>query len=251
MHGSIDDPLIQQVVSSDSRDDLLMSAEHRFSAFKIKYGKTYPTQEEEDYRFGIFISNLGLARRNQIMDPTAVHGVTKFSDLTPSEFRRQYLGSGRQIQLPDYIPKRAPILPTVKLPDKMNWTKDGAVTAVKNQDACNGCWAFSAIAVLEGAHFVANRKLVTLSEQQLIDCSNDCGSKHPDVCNFGCEGGHRLLAYKYINDTGGVMKEEDYRFNGSKNNFCNVTDNSQLVASIRKYGRIEPDEAQYVRPSCR
>ncbi|KAK2660632.1 hypothetical protein Ddye_007165 [Dipteronia dyeriana] len=102
---------LQQVVSSDSNDDLLTWAEHQFSEFKKKYGKTYPTQEEDDYRFGVFMSNLRLARRNQIMDPTAVHGVTKFSDLMPSEFRCQYLGSGCQIQLPKDISK-APLLPT-------------------------------------------------------------------------------------------------------------------------------------------
>ncbi|KAI9200789.1 hypothetical protein LWI28_013226 [Acer negundo] len=249
IHGFTDDPLIQQVVSSDGRGgDLLMRAEHQFTVFKKEYGKTYPTQEEDDYRFGVFISNLRLARRNQIMDPTAVHGVTQFSDLTPSEFRRRFLGSGRRddqiLQLSKDISK-APILPTDKLPRSRNWTARGAVTAVKNQGDCDGCWAFSSIAVLEGAHFLANRKLVNLSEQQLIDCSKDCSPQVPNLCDLGCKGGHRLLAYKYIKNAGGVAKAEDYRFTGTENGFCNVTDNSQMVASISNYEYIGPDEAQY------
>ncbi|KAK2660635.1 hypothetical protein Ddye_007168 [Dipteronia dyeriana] len=182
------------------------------------------------------------------MDPTAVHGVTKFSDLTPSEFRRRFLGSGRRddqiLQLAKDIPK-APILPTDKLPRSRNWTARGAVTAVKDQGHCDGCWAFSSIAVLEGAHFLANRKLVNLSEQQLIDCSKDCSSENPDLCDLGCKGGHRFLAYKYIENAGGVMKAEDYRFTGTENGFCNVTNKNQMVASICKYDYIGPNEAQY------
>ncbi|KAH7567198.1 hypothetical protein JRO89_XS07G0030600 [Xanthoceras sorbifolium] len=85
MHGLNDHSSIQQVVSSNGHDDLLlMSAYNQFSAFKEKYNKTYLTQEEDDYRFGVFMSNLHQARRNQILDPTVIHGVTKFSDLMPS-----------------------------------------------------------------------------------------------------------------------------------------------------------------------
>ncbi|KAK2660633.1 hypothetical protein Ddye_007166 [Dipteronia dyeriana] len=243
MQGFIDDRLIQQVVSSDGRDDLLTSAEHQFSAFKKKYGKTYPTQDEEDYRFGVFISNLRRARRNQMMDPTAVHGVTKFSDLTPSEFGRRYLGSGRQIQLSKDLSK-GPILPTDDLPLTMNWTAKGAVTPVKNQGTCDGCWAFSTIAVLEGAHFLANGQLFNLSEQQLIDCSTEC-NKNGKVCNHGCEGGNRVLAFKYMENSGGVVQAKNYRFIGNNSGLCNVTENSQIVASLCRFHLIEDDHDQY------
>ncbi|KAK0576069.1 hypothetical protein LWI29_011312 [Acer saccharum] len=178
----------QQVVSSDGHDDLLTWAEHQFSEFKEKYSKTYATQEEDDYRFGVFMSNLRQARRNQIMDPTAVHGVTKFSDLTPSEFRSRYLGSGSQIQLPKDISKAPDLLPTDDLPPTMNCTAKGAVTPVKNQSICDSCPAFSTIAVLEGAHALADGELLNLSEQQLIDCSTDTCSKDHQVCNHGCKG---------------------------------------------------------------
>ena len=127
-----DDILIRQVVE-DGEDDHLLNAEHHFSAFKTKFGKTYATKEEHDYRFGVFKSNLLRAKSHQKLDPSAVHGVTKFSDLTPSEFRRQFLGL-KPFRLPADA-HNAPILPTDDLPKDFDWRERGAVTHVKDQ-AC-------------------------------------------------------------------------------------------------------------------
>lgn len=67
------------------------------------------------------------------LDPTAEHGVTKFSDLTPAEFERQFLGL-KPLRLPADAQK-APILPTSDLPEDFDWRDKGAVTPVKDQ-AC-------------------------------------------------------------------------------------------------------------------
>lgn len=127
------DLLIRQVVDHGEGDEnSLLNADHHFAIFKKKFGKVYATQEEHDYRLSVFKSNLRRARRHQKIDPSAVHGVTQFSDLTKREFRSQFLGVNRKLRLPSDAHK-APILPTNDLPGDFDWRDHGAVTAVKNQ----------------------------------------------------------------------------------------------------------------------
>ncbi|MBA0547794.1 hypothetical protein Golob_018936 [Gossypium lobatum] len=97
------DPLIRQV--TDVHDDgtepqQLLTAEHHFSLFKARFNKSYGSKAEHDYRFKVFRSNLRRAARHQKLDPSATHGVTQFSDLTPGEFRKRFLGLNRRLRLP-------------------------------------------------------------------------------------------------------------------------------------------------------
>jgi len=119
-----EDPIIQQVVNKGG-------AEYQFNEFKHKFGKVYSSKDEHDYRFNVFKSNLHRAKRYGIMDPSATHGVTRFSDLTPREFRNSILGL-KGVGLPRHA-KAAPILPTENLPLDFDWREKGAVTPVRNQ----------------------------------------------------------------------------------------------------------------------
>lgn len=122
-----DDPIIRQVIPEHEQS----IHHHHFSLFKTKYDKSYSDQKEHDYRFSVFKSNLLRAKRNQLLDPSAEHGVTQFSDLTPEEFKQRFLG----LRTPKFLQeaRKAPILPTGNLPEDFDWRDRGAVTGVKDQ----------------------------------------------------------------------------------------------------------------------
>ena len=146
---------------------------------------------------------------------------------THEEFKQVYLQ--QQVAYPeqDEHTQVHEVAINVTIPSSMDWRMKGFVThvsfqiliaqvmfykyctfvQVKNQGRCSSSWAFSAIGVLEGQMYKAKRKLVSLSEQQLLDCSGKYGNK-------GCYGGVPYKAFRYIHGEGGICSESRYPYLG-------------------------------------
>lgn len=169
-----------------------------WNSFKKAHRKEYLNDEHEQYRFGVFKTNVETIEKHNSEYAMGMHsytlGVNVFADWTVAEFRQHMFGtrygaaangtsksSGKFVRLPSMV----------TIPDALDWRKEGAVTPIKNQGQCGSCWAFSTTGSLEGAHFRQSGKLVSLSEQQLVDCSGKTG-------NEGCNGGLMDNAFEYI-----------------------------------------------------
>ncbi|XBH93778.1 hypothetical protein VPH35_084649 [Triticum aestivum] len=218
----------------------------QFLGFVQRFGKTYRDAEEHAHRLSVFKANLRRARRHQMLDPSAEHGVTKFSDLTPAEFRRTFLGlkTTRRSFLREMAGSAhdAPVLPTDGLPEDFDWRDHGAVGPVKNQGSCGSCWSFSASGALEGANYLATGKMEVLSEQQLVDCDHECDPAEPDSCDAGCNGGLMTSAFSYLLKSGGLEREKDYPYTG-KDGTCKF-EKSKIAASVQNFSVVAVDEEQ-------
>lgn len=66
-----------------------------WESFKNEFKRAYETMEEENFRFKAFIQALKSAdERNaneKALNGNAIHGITKFSDLTQAEFEAKFL----------------------------------------------------------------------------------------------------------------------------------------------------------------
>lgn len=128
-------------------------------------------------------------------------GLNAFADLTHDEFRKRMnlVARGppkRQRRAQQHAARDES--GTAVNPSFVDWRLNGSVTAVKTQGACGACWAFASTGAMEGAHQRKTGKLVSLSEQQLIDC---------EPTNLGCRGGLEPNAFSYvIHSSHGIKK---------------------------------------------
>uniref|UniRef100_A0A3Q3RU34 Cathepsin L.1 n=2 Tax=Mastacembelus armatus TaxID=205130 RepID=A0A3Q3RU34_9TELE len=183
-----------------------------FHAWKLNFGKSYNSPSEEAHRRQIWLSNRKLVLVHNILADQGIKsyrlGMNYFADMENEEYRR-LISQGCLGSFNASLPRRGSAFlraPEVTdLPATVDWRDKGYVTDVKDQKECGSCWAFSATGSLEGQNFRKTGKLVSLSEQQLVDCSGAYG-------NMGCMGGLMDYAFQYIQANKGIDTEESYPY---------------------------------------
>uniref|UniRef100_A0A914WAQ5 Cathepsin L-like n=1 Tax=Plectus sambesii TaxID=2011161 RepID=A0A914WAQ5_9BILA len=210
--------------TSESTEDIDESAEEDdestddnneladWEAYKEMHGKVYTSESEDSERLQIFLTAQQTIREHNEAyargEKDFYLGLNHLSDLLPEEYNilNGFIPlSDDSLANDNYTTILPPI--NVKLPRSVDWRRRGYVTPVKNQGRCGSCWSFGATGALEGQTKRKTGRLVSLSEQNLVDCSGKYG-------NHGCKGGNAERAFQYIRDNRGIDTERSYPYEG-------------------------------------
>lgn len=207
----------------------------KHESWMARHGRTYENDAEKMKRLNIFKKNVKYIESfNNNGTKSYKLGINEFADLTSEEFLRYYTTNHGLNNYKFSSTKSQQLSPTTissfnenmsDVPSDMDWRKSGIVTSIKNQGQCGCCWAFSAVAALEGANKLSTGKLISLSEQQLLDCSTE---------NDGCNGGLITTAYDFIVNNGGIASESDYPYEENQDS-CKSQD---TVVKMNRYENV-------------
>jgi len=174
----------------------LTAIEKNFMTYVVENGKSYGTKEEYEFRFNLFQEAEKSIANLNFMNTSATYGHNMFSDMTQDE-KKKFLGYVGPQDLNEEDAFEG--MPTA---DSVDWRTQGVVNPVKNQGQCGSCWAFSAVSAIESHHAISTGNLVSLSEQQVVDCDTTC---------YGCNGGLQSYAFKYA-ESHNIALESAYTY---------------------------------------
>nr|ACP18830.1 cysteine proteinase 1 [Chrysomela tremula] len=211
------------------------SDQELWADFKKAHGKTYKSLREEKLRFNIFQDTLReIAAHNakyESGESTYYLAINQFSDITDEEFRAMLMKNVES--RPSLEDMEIANLTVGAAPESIDWRTEGAVLPIRNQEDCGSCWAFSAVAAVEGQAAIKSGSKTPLSVQQLVDCSTEGG-------NSGCNGGLMNGAFDYIK-ANGLESDAKYPYTGTDDS-CKADKSSSLV-KLTGYKKVASSEA--------
>nr|GEV19111.1 senescence-specific cysteine protease SAG39-like [Tanacetum cinerariifolium] len=211
-----------QVTSRTLNEETMLQ---RHQEWMARYGRVYRDDVEKEMRFKIFKSNVAYIETfNNAGNHAYKLSVNEFADQTSDEFKatRNGFKFPSERTLRETTPFRYDDVTAV--PSTMDWRKKGAVTPIKDQGQCGSCWAFSTIAATEGITQLTTGKLISLSEQELMDCDRS-------GVDQGCEGGYMDDGFKFIVQNKGINTEAAYPYQATDAT-CNTKKESIRAANI-------------------
>ncbi|KAL6865158.1 hypothetical protein ACP4OV_016309 [Aristida adscensionis] len=224
--------LATRAPSTSGLEEEAMKARHEM--WMVEYGRTYRDEVEKAHRFKVFKENIDFIERSSRAAGNGKYPlkINKFADMSKEEFKAMYtrsnpVSSTTAKKVPGF--KYANVTLT-DLPEEVDWIKNGAVTKIKDQKDCECCWAFCVVAAVEGVHQIKTGKLLSLSEQELLDCT---GKKND------CDRGRKNEAFEYIVKNG-ITTEDAYPYTAKKGSCQSV----EPVVKITKYELVPRDNEE-------
>ncbi|PIN18853.1 Cysteine proteinase Cathepsin L [Handroanthus impetiginosus] len=202
-----------------------------------QYKRSYESKEERQKRFEIFKENVEYIESfNRDGKHTYTLGINEFADLIKEEFLSKYarnykpssfqssMSSSFKYENVKHVPlERAKCCYAHREPRTMR------------KNICHiysgSCWAFSAVAAIEGIAKIRSSVLASLSEQHILDCN---------AAAEGCLGGRMEPVYEFVMQNGGLASDTDYPYQTSKGT-CRVNVPSSLAVTITGYERVPPN----------
>merc|ERR1711966_316086 len=207
--------------------------ESLFTQYKADHSKEYASTEEHSARFSVFKDNVDfiMSHNSRSEEHGFTVGINQFADMTRQEFKKTMLTYQAERKTANAVH----VFDESTIADSVDWVSKGAVTPVKNQGQCGSCWAFSTTGSVEGAYQIATGKLLSFSEQELVDCAGSYG-------NQGCNGGLMDDGFKYIEAKGDAL-ESTYSYTG-KTGTCSSSKQSKTAikkGAVTSFNDVQTD----------
>ncbi|RVE73909.1 hypothetical protein OJAV_G00035910 [Oryzias javanicus] len=165
-------------------------------------------------------------------------GMNKYGDLTGQEYRvlqgavmnAHFVKRGKEVSA-----RRLRYNARKSEAAFVDYRNMGYVTEVKDQGYCGSCWAFSTTGAIEGQIVKKTGQLLSLSEQNLVDCSRPYGT-------HGCSGAWMANAYDYVLSNG-LQTTDTYPYTSVDTQPC-FYDSRLAAAHIKDYRFIPQGDEQ-------
>ncbi|XP_011194246.1 procathepsin L [Zeugodacus cucurbitae] len=204
------------VMTSFASQNVKLTEYNSFSEFKHAVNKSYMHTFDEFRSKKAFEENSNVVRQHNELFQKGERSyrlrTNIMADMNNVSYLRNFLRLLRSKRFGNEIDSESDIVGSslnLQTPEEIDWREKGFKTQSDNQQTCGSCYAFSIAESIEGQVFKRTGRVLNLSPQQIVDCSVSFG-------NQGCTGGSLRNTLKYLEATGGLMREKDYKYVSKK-----------------------------------